>query len=59
MLGLQENLKNKNMTSFEDRLKLLRKKLKKETMEDREIVHNHFPGNGLLGNKKALFLCLQ
>lgn len=56
---LQENLKNKNMTSFEDRLKLLRKKLKKETMEDREIVHNHFPGNGLLGNKKALFLCLQ
>jgi tubulin---tyrosine ligase len=23
------------------------------------MIHNHMPGNGLLGNKKAMFYCLR
>ena len=59
MQSIQELAKNRNIIFFEDRLKYAPFKFKKEELSFDEIVHNHFPGNGLLGNKKAMFLCLK
>lgn len=28
-------------------------------MREEEIVHNHLPSNGIIGNKKGLFYCLR
>jgi hypothetical protein len=50
-------MRNKNIEGFDERIKLCNRSLKKEQISG--IIHNHVPGNGLLGNKKAMFLCLK
>ena len=59
MVGVQEMTKTRNIACFEDRLKWLKRRIKKEVISDDQIIHNHIPGNGLLGNKKAMFLCMK
>lgn len=56
---LQETIKNRTIDSFEERLRVSPRYLKHEEILDTDTIHNHMPGNGLLGNKKAMFYCLK